>query len=139
MTQVKITERGWAGHYICSADCRFRRNTLLEYNDKKWIVSTVGCQVARNEILHYCKKGDIISIGYQRWYETMAFEAVDNNGYLDADVTKEIEFTSDWGIWGENWTDVLEKYNNLPDLAANEMHEKVVEELKEMIKNGNVY
>lgn len=137
MTKVKRTERGWAGHYICSADCRFRRNTLLEYNDKKWIVSTVGRQVARNEILPYCKKGDVISIGYQRWYETMAFEAIDNDGYLDADVTKEIGFTSDWNIWGENWTDVLERYNNLPDLAADEMHEKVVKELMERIKGDD--
>lgn len=134
MEEVKRTERGWAGHYICSNDCKFRRNTLLEYKNKKWIVSTVGCQVAKHDLLPYYKKGDIISIGDRRWYETMAFEAININGYLDADVTKEIEFTSDWGIWGETWANVLEKYNNLPDLAANEMHEKVVEELMEKIK-----
>lgn len=134
MTEVKRTERGWAGHYICSADCSFRRNTLLEYGDKKWIVSTVGCQVARHEFLPYYREGDIIEVGYQRWYETMAFEAENIDGYLDADVTKQIQFTNDWGIWGEKWSDVLERYNNLPDLAANDMHEKVVEELMEKIK-----
>ena len=64
----------------------------------------------------------------------MAFEAENIDGYLDADVTKLIQFTNDWGIWGEKWSDVLERYNNLPDLAANDMHEKVVEELIERIK-----
>ena len=133
MNEVKRTERGWAGHFICARDCTFRRNTLLEYGDKKWIISTVGCQVARHDCLPYYKKGDIITVGANRWYETMAFEAENIGGYLDANVQKQINFDSEWGIWGENWIDVLEKYS-LPDLAANDMHEKVVEELMEKIK-----
>lgn len=134
MTEIKRIERGWAGHYICSADCSFRRNTLLEYGDKKWIISTVGCQVVRPECLPYYREGGIIEVGYQRWYETMAFEAKENDIYHDADVSKEIEFNSEWGIWGKTWEEVMEKYNQHPDLAANEMHEKVVEELMEKIK-----
>ena len=89
MAEVKRTERGWAGHYICSRDCAFRRNTLLEYKDKKWIVSTVGLQIARENFSTYWKKGDIMTIGIDRWYETMAFES-SYDEYNDIDVNKKI-------------------------------------------------
>lgn len=135
MEEVKRTERGWAGHFCCSRDCAFRRNTLLEYKDKKWIVSTVGLLICRHDILPDCKKGDIMTVGYNRWYETMAFES-SYDEYDDADVTKEIEFDSEWGIWGKTWEDVMERYNQHPDLAANEMHEKVVNELMEKIRSA---
>lgn len=120
MAEVKKTERGWAGHLIFASGCRFRRNTLLEYEDKKWIVSTVGAYVNSN--------GKFDAIGYNRFYETMAFVASEQNGYLDADVSCEIPFESEWGIFGETWREVIEKYPQI-DNVANDMHEKVVEEL----------
>lgn len=58
----------------------------------------------------------------------MVFEAEEQNGYLDADVSKEIHFESDWGIFGETWKEVIEKYPQV-DSVANDMHEKVVNEL----------
>lgn len=124
--EVKRTERGWAGHFICAHNCKFRRNTLLEYGDKKWIVSTVGSY--NNPIT-----GAVESIGFNRWYETMAFEAADMGGYLDAIVENEIEIDSECGIWGDTWNEVVEKYPNV-DNWANDMHEKVVMEMIEKIK-----
>lgn len=120
MSEVKRTERGWAGHLIFAIGCRFRRNTLLEYEDKKWIISTVGAYVNSN--------GKFDAIGYNRFYETMVFEATEQNGYLDADVSREIPFESEWGIFGETWKEVIEKYPQV-DNVANDMHEKVVSEL----------
>lgn len=126
VNEVNVTERGWAGHFICANNCGFRRNTLLEYQDKKWIVSTVGAY--RN------MQGKMDSVGLDRWYETMAFKAGEENGYIDADVSKQIYFDSDWGIWGETWDEIFEECNHVPDNAANDMHERVVAELIEKIK-----
>lgn len=127
---VKRTERGWAGHYICADRCRFRRNTLLEYEDRKWIVSTVGS---------YCNPR-IDMIGADRWYETMVFEAKLQNGYWDADVSKQIYPEQDCGIYGVSWEQVLAEHP-CPDNDANDIHERIVEEMIERIvmDNGKEY
>jgi len=125
MNDVIRTERGWCGHFICGDRCRFRRNTLLECGDKKFVISTVGVCIIDNEVE---------TIGLDRWYETMAFIGEDNGGYIDADVTKQIDFESEWGIWGTSWEEVLAIYTN-PDNAANDMHEKVVDELTKKIQS----
>ena len=119
--KVKRTERGWAGHFIAASYCRFRRNTLLEYGDKKWIVSTVGAMYARD-------KGNPEMIGANRWYETMVFVGKEDSGYIDIDVTKPIETENDCGIWGKTWDEVLEKHPT-PDNAANDIHERIVDEM----------
>ena len=72
-------------------------------------------------------------IGDERWYETMVFMGEENSGYIDIDVTKSIETENDWGIWGETWDEVLEKYPT-PDNAANDMHEQIVAEMIEKIQ-----
>ena len=130
INEVNVTERGWAGHFILSDilsnKCLFRRNTLLEYKDKKWIVSTLGA--FRNH------ENKMDSIGHRRWYETMAFEAKERLGYIEADVEKKISFDSEWGIWGDSWEEVLENCNGTPDNAANDMHDKIVSELIDKIK-----
>ena len=64
----------------------------------------------------------------------MAFEAKEEHGYIEADVEKEISFDSKWCIWGNSWEEVLKKCNDTPDNAANDMHDKVVSELIDKIK-----
>ena len=128
INEVNVTERGWPGHFICADRCLFRRNTLLEYNDKKWVISTVG--VFRN------REGEIDSVGHCRWYETVAFKAKEEHGYIEADVEKEISFDSEWCIWGNSWEEVFKKCNDTPDNAANDMHDKVVSELIDKIKES---
>ena len=88
-TKVSRVERGWAGHYICANRCRFRRNTLLTYNDIMIVVSSVGL----------LKIGDSFDvIGLNRYFETMAFHAdKDDKRYFDADVRKQISFDSEGG------------------------------------------
>ena len=58
----------------------------------------------------------------------MAFEAQKNGIYWDANVEKQIDFESDWYIDDCNF--------NTTDQQANDMHENVVKELIEAIKEG---
>ena len=80
--KVKITESGWAGHFCCAYMCRFRRNTLIEYQNKKWIVSTVG------EMYNLLNK--LSTVNEDNYYETVAYEAKNNKGYLEIDISKPI-------------------------------------------------
>ena len=110
----KITERGWAGHFICADRCRFRRNTLIDFGKKKIVVSTVGVMLLNRDDKKFGE------IGLNRHYETMAFKAKKDGAYWDADVTKEVRFESKWRI---------EKLSDSSDNEANEMHDNVVKEL----------
>lgn len=123
MSEVKRTERGWAGHFICSESCKFRRNTLLEYNGKGIVVSTVGAMYDHN--------GKLQEIGFKRHYETMAFYVDESSGeYKDADVSQEIPFESNWALkWHKK---------GYIDNEANDMHEAVVKELSEKLLRGIV-
>lgn len=123
MKDVKRTERGWAGHFICSYRCRFRRNTLLEYNGVEIVVSTVGAM--------YNDNGELEEIGIGRHYETMAFYVDKSSGeYKDADVGNEIFFESKSALkWHKK---------GYIDNEANEMHENVVRELSEKLLKGKL-
>lgn len=116
--KVKRTERGWAGHFTGGHNCLFRRNTLLEYGDKKWVVSTVGNYIPKG-------KDKVAEIGSSGWlHETMVFKAELVDGkYWDANVSEQISFDSPWSLGVE-----------ANDNDINNMHETVVEELSKKIK-----
>jgi hypothetical protein len=118
--QVTITERGWPGHFICSHQCTFRRNTLVQFGKKRIVVSTVGCM--RNEL-----SNAPVEIGWQRFYETMVFQAKYESPYWDTNCSKEMHWpeSPDWRI------DHCEKGS---DLQANNMHEAWVAFVAERIK-----
>ena len=124
--KAKITERGWPGHFIAASSCVFRRNTLIEYKDTRIVVSTVGdCRVTMPGENHPKTE----TIGYNRYYETMAFHAEFSGHYWDAEVSREIQVNSN--------TAIPELYHGV-DNDANEMHEAAVKEIAEKLERGEV-
>jgi len=121
--EVKRIERGWAGHFILSENCLFRRNTLLEYGDKRWIISTIGELLAKDPKTNKFK---IDMIGGDRYYETKAWEAKKEGPYWEINPEKPVSFKSDWYL-SECGTIGI-------DNTANDMHENVVKELTLKIK-----
>lgn len=123
-TDVVKTERGWAGHFIGGHDCLFRRNTLLEKGDTRYIVSTIGAYIPVEG--EGCVK--VNSFGY---YETVIFEAMLEDGYWDINVEKEISPPDECAWYIEN----LEQNS---DNEANAMHEKMVDEISRLMETGNI-
>jgi hypothetical protein len=121
---VKRTERGWAGHFCSAQACHFRRNTLLKCGEQVVVISTVGNMYLRGS-------DGPQEIGYNRWYETMAFMVDAESIYEDADVGRQVYFESSWSIEGK----VFPKTPSI-DLQANDMHEAVVAEITEKLRFG---
>ena len=132
MEITKITERGWIGHSIVGHLCQFRRNTLVEVDDKRAVVSTVGQYTP----FVYGTRRTVEQIGPSRWYETMAFMAKFDGQYWDINVEKEniyydvIEAKSFMEIYAQ----AAKRYPQGIDNAANDMHEKAVLEVIEILK-----
>ena len=116
LSKVKTTERGWVGHFIGGDRCLYHRNTLIEYKNKKWIISTVG--LYKNPTTN---KIDILCGGGRAYYETKAFVANFENGYWEIDAGKEIAFDNQCAIYHCGYT---------ADKEADQLHDKIVEELK---------
>ena len=114
---IQRTERGWPGHFCFADSCRFRRNTLLECGDTRIVVSTVGL---------FKISGSFMCIGHDRHFETMAFHAVFDGRYWDADFSRKISFESPWCI-----SDV-DAYDR-----ANDQHEAVVWEISAKLASGD--
>lgn len=117
--EIKTTERGWAGHFICSSKCRFRRNTLIEYKDVKIVVSTIGAMFTQGKI-------DTLRCG--RHYETMAFHSdLNDTKYHDIDVKKKVDLKCKWTI---------DRFDEDTDNEANDMHDNAVKWVCEQLKKG---
>ena len=115
MATVKRTERGWPGHFICADRCLFRRNTLLEGEHDRVIVSTVGAMLEDHKLK---------AIGAGRYYETVVFGATEMGEYVDANITDQRYFNSEWSICANSPDELPDNVDN----KANEMHEAVVDE-----------
>jgi len=123
--RVKITYRGWAGHFCMGHRCLFHLHTLLECGEERVVVSTVGN--LRNSEVRNGEGRTIQTIGLDRCYETMAFRAVWEEPYWEADVSNELSFDSPWAI---------EDAKCDSDLRANKMHEAVVEEFRQKMERS---
>jgi hypothetical protein len=127
MSDVKITFRGWAGHFCASHKCLFKLNTLLEYEKKKIVVSTVGLYLLTMNYDGDEQRFETLDID-GNYFETRAFWAYTKSKFNDINVKMPIYFDTD-----------LPRYKK-PDmeLKANEGHYKVIEELSTKLKNGEL-
>ena len=117
--RAKTTERGWGGHFICSHECLFRRNTLVQMGDIRVVVSTVGA----------LRHGDNFeTIGWKRYYETKAFSALWDGHFWDAGIAKEVSFSSKWSVG---------RIGGDADEEANQMHEAVVAEIAKNLEGAS--
>lgn len=124
--KIKVTERGWAGHFICSSRCLFRRNTLIESDTDSVVVSTVGAFKPKHDESFV----DTIGAG-GRYYETAAFGVIIAAGYIEANVFDQRDFESPWQIKAESQYELPEDVDNI----ANAMHDKVVAEFVKKLRN----
>ena len=110
---IQTKERGWAGHFICGHDCLYHRNTSVTNGLVTIVISTVG---------NYYPNGSKVTIdlGGGRIYETMVFLAKEENGYIEADVQKEV--TNNIGQWYLTRNDLRDDSDN----QADEMHDRIV-------------
>ena len=128
MKDVKITYRGWPGHFICGDRCVFHLNTLLEYKEIKIVVSTVDMMKKFNFLSKQDENKEFEEIGFNRYFETMAFHAEEKNGdFIDANVSRQVDFESEWA------------WNLEDEWKANKGHWAVVDEIKQGLLDGKIY
>lgn len=126
--KARITWRGWPGHFICGYRCVFHLNTLIEYDEIRIVVSTVGLMLKDGWDKAKTWSGRFDTVGCDRYFETMAFHACRDGKFWDADVEREISFESKW-----EW--------ELPDMEqqANDGHYAVVKEIVDKLESGETF
>lgn len=123
---VSVTERGWPMHFVGAAACTFRRNTLLCCGDNAVVVSSVGNY--RPPSL----KGNSCEIGVRAFYETLALRVYRDGAYLEGDADQHIDFDSPGRLGLDPAVD------SYADMAANLMHDRVVEEFRSRMLAGEI-
>jgi hypothetical protein len=126
---ITIKERGWAGHFICADRCLYRRNTLISDGTYQVVVSSVGNMVRLDSNGNSTET--LLEIGCDRVYETMTFFAVEENGYIETDVTKEIYLNCNRGLSKSELRDDM-------DNQADEMHEENVQKVVQLMESGDI-
>lgn len=94
---------------------------MIEYGTKRVVVSSVGA---------YRYEGKIEAIGCDRWYETMVFWAHKKGSYWEANVSQEIHFKGELGIFEEPKED--------SDLKMDRIHDAVVQKIAKKLQNGTL-
>ena len=115
--KLTVKERGWPGHLIVAARCRYRRNTLISDGTRHIIVSSVGNFWPTDD------RGPD-RVDRQRWYQTRVFVGHREGPYIEADVEKEVCLPDniEQGIYGESADDLPEGVDNIAD----EIHDNIV-------------
>lgn len=140
---ITVTERGWAGHFICGSRCMYHRNTLISYNEKKIVVSTIGKYKPDVSCLDICFHliNGFESLGGgqvegNRYYETEIGFAEFNSGYW--------EYSPDKDIYNDLLIEYQEKVSRLDpsfidsDGFADEYHDKCVQKVIDLLKENKL-
>lgn len=76
---ITVKERGWAGHWICGSRCNYHRNTLISFNNKKIVVSTIGKYQSPLTAPDYC-------IHLINGFESIGGGEVEGNRYYETEI-----------------------------------------------------
>jgi len=124
MKQVKVTERGWMGHFPYSGEYYYTRNTLVEGENDSVVVSSIGNYRPRS-----VTKIEPLEKVVHTYYETVVFGAIAVGEYIEAD------FRDRRTVKGERQI-VTDDPNKLPmdvDNLADKMHDNTVSEFVELL------
>lgn len=124
LDKVKITYRGWPGHYCMGSKCVFHLNTLVEVGDVRVVVSTVGN--LRSGLPHMYGAEEV---GCGRYYETMAFRAALIDGYWDQESGQSISLSGKTAVT---------RMTKQCDQEAQDMHEVAVRAITNRILSGEL-
>lgn len=140
---ITVKERGWAGHWICGSRCNYHRNTLISFNNKKIVVSTIGKYqtplTAPECCIHLINGFESIGGGEvegNRYYETEIGYARFIRGYW--------EYSPNANIYDDSLMEYQNKVSRIDpsfndsDEHADEYHDKIVQTVINLLKENKL-